>query len=88
VFVAWTKAADEREWSNKGLAKAMAEKGYEKKASDGMQWLGLRLTKEASDFVDKEGRPVKLDTESGDDRPASRAYRAEDDDDDPFARPP
>lgn len=56
TFVAWCKAAGEREWTNKGLAKAMASKGFTKKASDGMQWLGLRLTRGASDFVDSEGK--------------------------------
>jgi putative DNA primase/helicase len=55
VFAAWCKAAGEREWTNKGLAKAMADKGYTKKASDGMQWLGLRLVRQASDFVDSDG---------------------------------
>ncbi|WP_165356480.1 phage/plasmid primase, P4 family [Sphingosinicella sp. BN140058] len=56
VFVAWAKAAQEKEWSNKGLANAMADKGFVKKASDGMQWLGLRLIRLASDFVDEHGR--------------------------------
>jgi putative DNA primase/helicase len=55
VFAAWCKAAGEREWTNKGLAKAMADKGFAKARSDGMQWLGLRLVRQASDFVDHEG---------------------------------
>lgn len=69
VFVAWCKAAGEREWSNKGLAKAMADKGYEKKASDGMQWLGLKLVKDVHDFVDSDGRVLTL---SDDDDPVAR----------------
>lgn len=56
VFVAWCKAAGEKEWSTKGFAKAMQDKGFHKKASDGMQWLGLTLTREVSDFIDGEGR--------------------------------
>jgi P4 family phage/plasmid primase-like protien len=56
VFLAWGKAAGERDWSNKGLAKAMLDKGYQKKASDGMQWLGIRLVREVSDFVDENGK--------------------------------
>jgi putative DNA primase/helicase len=58
VFVAWCRAAGEREWSNKGLAKAMADKGFAKKASDGMQWLGIELIREVSDFIDHEGNPL------------------------------
>jgi P4 family phage/plasmid primase-like protien len=52
VFVAWCKAAGEREWSQKGFSKAMADKRFGKKQSDGMQWLGLKLLRSASDFVD------------------------------------
>jgi len=59
VFVAWCKAAGEREWSQKGFTKAMLDKGFVKKASDGMQWIGMRLTKHAGDFVDQTtGRVV------------------------------
>lgn len=60
VFVAWCKAAGEKEWSTKGFAKAMQDKGFHKKASDGMQWLGLTLTREVSDFIDSEGRVRSL----------------------------
>jgi putative DNA primase/helicase len=56
VFVAWCKAAGENEWKIKGFGQAMAEKGYEKKHSDGMQWLGLKLVRQVDDFVDHEGR--------------------------------
>lgn len=56
VFVAWCKAAGEREWSQKGFSKAMLDKGFVKKASDGMQWIGMKLIRQASDFVDHEGK--------------------------------
>lgn len=56
VFVAWCKAAGEREWSQKGFTKAMLDKGFVKKASDGMQWIGMKLVKQAGDFVDGEGK--------------------------------
>ncbi|HEY1605607.1 MAG TPA: phage/plasmid primase, P4 family [Allosphingosinicella sp.] len=56
VFVAWCKAAGEKEWTQKGFSKAMADKGFAKKASDGMQWLGLKLVRQATDFVDENGR--------------------------------
>lgn len=56
VFVAWCKAAGEREWSQKGFSKAMLDKGFSKKASDGMQWLGMRLVRDALDFIDEHGK--------------------------------
>jgi putative DNA primase/helicase len=56
VFVAWCKAAGEKEWSNKGLSKALIDKGFTKKVSDGMQWLDLKLVKQVDDFVDQDGR--------------------------------
>jgi putative DNA primase/helicase len=59
VFCAWAKAASEREWTQKGFSKAMVEKGFSKKASDGMQWLGLRLIKEVHDFIDANGRVIQ-----------------------------
>lgn len=64
VFVAWAKAAGEREWSNKGFSNAMTEKGYEKKASDGMWWLNLKLVREVHDFVDQDGKPRALPDEA------------------------
>lgn len=71
VFVAWAKAAGEREWSNKGFSNAMSDKGYQKKASDGMQWLGLRLIKEAADFVDINGKVLKLEDQDDDAPPST-----------------
>lgn len=71
VFVAWCKAAGEREWSNKGFSNALSEKGYQKKASDGMQWLGIRLVREVSDFIDSDGKPRALDDDFGDGSPPS-----------------
>ncbi|WP_267397229.1 MULTISPECIES: phage/plasmid primase, P4 family [unclassified Sphingomonas] len=55
VFVAWARAAGEREWTNKGFSSAMTEKGYRKHKSNGMHWLELRLTRAASDFVNDDG---------------------------------
>ncbi|WP_428968067.1 phage/plasmid primase, P4 family [Sphingomonas sp. Xoc002] len=71
VFVAWAKAAGEREWSNKGFSNALAEKGYQKKASNGMQWLGLKLIKTVDDFVDIHGKVVPLEDRDDDDVPPS-----------------
>lgn len=67
VFQAWCKVAGEKEWTQKGFSKALLDKGHRKKASDGMQWLGMRLIREAHDFVDAEGRPKEQLDEAGDD---------------------
>ncbi|HWT12285.1 MAG TPA: phage/plasmid primase, P4 family [Allosphingosinicella sp.] len=56
VFTAWCKAAGEKEWSSKGFADAMIDKGFAKTRSDGMRWIGLRLTRSEEEFVDAEGR--------------------------------
>lgn len=69
VFVAWAKAVGEREWSQKGFTKAMKDKGYSTKQSNGMQWPGMKLVKDVSDFIDAEGRVRTI----SDDPPASPA---------------
>lgn len=56
VFLAWCKAAGEREWSAKGLAGAMKTKGFANKQSNGMHWLGIRLVKDVHDFIDADGK--------------------------------
>jgi putative DNA primase/helicase len=61
VFVAWCKAAGEREWTNKGFSNAMTEKGHKKHKSNGMHWLDLRLVRSAADFVDEHGNVRALD---------------------------
>lgn len=66
LFVAWCAAADERAWTQKGFSKAMADKGYRKKASDGMHWLGIVMTRETSEFVDGEGKPVPFSIDADD----------------------
>ena len=83
VFVAWCRVAGESEWKNKGFSTALAEKGYEKKTSNGVWWLDLRMTREVGDFVDDDGKPRTLVEEEGDDpvlAPSPRAPPAFDDD--------
>lgn len=52
LFQAWCKCADETEWKQKGFSRAMSAKGYQKKQSDGMYWLGMRIVRDPADFVD------------------------------------
>jgi P4 family phage/plasmid primase-like protien len=55
VYCGWCKAAGENPWSNKGLTRAMKDRGFDNKASNGIQWLGFRLTKHEWDFIDEKG---------------------------------
>lgn len=85
VFVAWCRAAGEREWSQKGFSKAMEDKGFRRKASDGMWWLGLEMVRQVTDFVDHEGKPLPFSGEDEPDPPPRSAsspdpFGGEDDD--------
>lgn len=62
VFNAWAKANSAAEWSAKGLASALKERGVESRHSDVNWWLNIRLTKVVADFVDAEGRPLARGT--------------------------
>ena len=83
VFVAWARASGEKEWSQKGFTNAMQDRGFEKKASDGMQWLGIKLIREVHEFVDADGKPIDF---KGSDPPLPAApptpagWQEEDDD--------
>jgi putative DNA primase/helicase len=50
VFASWAKVAGEREWSSKGLAMALKERGFRSMHSNGMWWLDCRLMKSEVDF--------------------------------------
>ncbi|WP_411340325.1 phage/plasmid primase, P4 family [Sphingopyxis sp. J-6] len=60
VFCAWAKAAGEYDWKNKRFTLEMKAKGFKNKQSNGMQFLGLRLIKDVSDFIDADGRVIQL----------------------------
>jgi hypothetical protein len=59
TYQAWTKAAGEYEWKQKGFSQALKAKGLAAKASNGMHWLGMRLVKTRHDFVDVHGNVMK-----------------------------
>lgn len=63
VFMAWAKAVGEREWSPKGLAAALKERGYRSKQSNCMFWLDCRLTRTEIDFTE----PAPSRQEGGED---------------------
>jgi DNA primase len=64
VYCGWCKAAGENPWSNKGLTRAMKDRGFDNKASNGIQWLGFRLIRQEWDFVDDKG-DVRTDIDTG-----------------------
>ena len=72
LFVAWCRVADEVEWKQKGFSNAMLAKGYQKKASDGMHWLGMRMIREPSDFIDEHGRAKAFSLPDDDDAASPR----------------
>lgn len=60
LFNAWVVATGGREWKPAGFSDAMEQRGYEKKLSNGVQWLGLEMTMtvqdvERGDWADEPG---------------------------------
>jgi DNA primase len=62
LFVAWSKATGGPEWSQPHFSKKMKAKGHSTKASNGMQWLGIRAIRDVSEFVDADGNVRDLST--------------------------
>ena len=73
VFQAWAKAAGETEWTQKGFSQALKAR-LAKKASNGMHWLGIKLIREAHDFVDGDGNVRDQQAGQGAETVASTAY--------------
>lgn len=55
LFTAWAKATGAGEWQPQGFSKAMEDRGFEKKTSNGVQWLDIEMTKNVGDFADASG---------------------------------
>jgi len=52
LFKAWSKASGSAEWQTQGFSKAMEDRGFEKKSSNGIQWLDIEMTKSVADYLD------------------------------------
>jgi putative DNA primase/helicase len=65
LFCAWAKANGETEWSSKGLAAALKERGLAAKKSVNVYWLDISLTKRVFDFIDAEGKPIRHPQDDG-----------------------
>lgn len=59
VFVAWARASGEREWSPKGLAGALKERGFRALHSNGTFWLDCRLVRSEVDFGSDPPHPLE-----------------------------
>lgn len=56
LFAAWSKANGAAEWQQVGFTKAMEDRGFENKRSNGMQWLDIEMTKGVDDFATGSAR--------------------------------
>jgi putative DNA primase/helicase len=70
LFVAWAKATGGPEWKHTGFTNAMKEKGIETRKISVMFFIGIRLTKKISDFVDHLGKPIVGERDDAPPRPA------------------
>lgn len=52
AFNAWARSSGANEWTNKGLASALKERGFRAKQSNCMWWLDVRLVMTEIDFAD------------------------------------
>jgi putative DNA primase/helicase len=57
LFIAWARASSASEWSPKGLAGALKERGFESQHSNVNWWLNVKLVQQVDDFVDHDGKP-------------------------------
>lgn len=71
VFCAWAKCTGETEWSSKGLANALKERGVPSRKSSQSWWLDIELTKSVNDFVDYNGNPLSVDDDDGEAFPST-----------------
>lgn len=57
LFIAWARGTGASEWSPKGLASALKERGFRSKQSNCMYWLDCRLTRTEADFAEPAPSP-------------------------------
>ena len=63
VYIAWATVADEYAIKNKSFSQTLKKKGYAIKTSNGNHVMGIKLIKSVHDFVDNEGKPLRLSDE-------------------------
>ena len=60
VYEAWCLSSGETAWKNRGFSLAMDERGFRRKQSDVVWWLDVKLIKSVNDFIDHEGKPIRV----------------------------
>lgn len=65
LFKAWSRATGAAEWQPQGFSKAMEDRGFEKKTSNGIQWLDIEMTKTAADYADSDSNRSRYDGDPG-----------------------
>lgn len=61
LFVAWARSNSATEWSPRGLALAMKERGYHSTKSSVSFWLDIATVATVADFLDSHGKPLHQD---------------------------
>jgi putative DNA primase/helicase len=59
LFKAWSKATGAAEWQTQGFSKAMEDRGFEKKTSNGIQWLDIEMTASPDDYADTDSHRAR-----------------------------
>ncbi len=57
TYLAWAKCNDGAAYSNKGFTGILDDRGYQRVQNNVVFFVGVKLIKSASDFVDHEGKP-------------------------------
>lgn len=78
LFNAWCKATGAAEWQAVGFSRAMEDRGFEKKTSNGVKWLGIKMVKGVEDYA--EGSGSYAPRREDDDGPPPRPTWRDDDD--------
>jgi putative DNA primase/helicase len=65
LFKAWSRATGAAEWQPQGFSKAMEDRGFEKKTSNGIQWLDIEMIKTAADYADSDSNRSRYDGDPG-----------------------
>ncbi|MEH3046492.1 phage/plasmid primase, P4 family [Sphingomonas adhaesiva] len=69
LYSAWAKANGAHEWQQSGFTGAMEDRGFENKRSNGIQWLGIEMVKQPSDFAEAPRQDDDAPPYSDDDMP-------------------
>ncbi len=72
LYSAWAKCNGGTDYTNKGFTGILVDRGLETKKSGNMFFIGMRMTKSVSDFVDEHGKAKRVSDAFADGPPASK----------------